>query len=345
MEKNLAKGKNASKAKKVFKIIGKILLVIIGLLIVAFVAGTIIQHNISKKNLAKYEGYYGEYYETANGRINYTVIGEGEETIVILPGLGSASPHYDFTELVDYFDDDYKVIVVEPLGYGLSDETTVDRTTDNICAEFHEVLSGIGEKEYYIVGHSIAGLYALNYCNLYEDEVLGFIGIDASLPAQLEGSDPTIQYVFTKVMHTLAVNSGLYRVMYSSLATAPAETFDNPAMKGNPIVLFKNLEQEDKALYLELVVSKTANNTVLNEMKYLKANCVQELDYTFPESIPVLYVLAQDTIDRDAKWEGYHQDLMNNEKSKVVSMEGTHYLHIYDVDTLYNIIDDWMEEL
>lgn len=340
----MEKEKKVSKGKKVFKIIRKVLLVILCLVFVAWVAGTIINHNISKKNLAKMEGYYGEYYETANGRINYSVFGDGEETMVILPGLGSNSPHFEFTELVDYLDGDYKVIVIDPLGYGLSDETTVDRTTDNICSEIHEVLAGIGEEKYYIVGHSISGLYALNYCNLYEDEVLGFVGIDASVPAQIEKGGLTLQYVFTKVMRVLMIDSGLIRVLNSGLATAPAETFDNPAMQGNPAVLFKYLEQEDKNVYLELIVSKNANNTVLNEMKFLKANCEQEIDYAFPESIPVLYVLAQDTIDRDSKWEEYHQDLMNSDKSKVVTMEGPHYLHIYDAKKLYNIITDWMED-
>lgn len=344
MTKNLSEEK-PSKLKKVIKILLCILLGIICLVIVAFLLATIINKNITKKNVAKYEGFYGEYYETANGRINYSIIGEGEETIVILPGLGSVSPYYEFTEVIDYLDDNYKVIVVEPLGYGLSDETKVDRTADNVCAEIHEVLSGIGEEKYYIMGHSIAGLYSLNYCNLYEEEVLGFIGIDASLPAQINDDDPSKQYAVTKLMRMFMVDSGLYRVVYGGLVNAPDEEFDNPAVQGNPVVAFKYLAQEDKELYSELYSSKTANNTVTNELKCLRKNCEEKMGYTFPDTIPVLYVLAQDTVDSDPNWAPHHQDLaQNNDKSEVIIMEGSHYLHICDANKLCDIVIKWLEE-
>ena len=37
----------------------------------------------------------------------------------------------------------YKVVVVEPFGYGLSDETEKERTTENIVNEIHEALQSL----------------------------------------------------------------------------------------------------------------------------------------------------------------------------------------------------------
>ena len=327
------------------KKIRKVFLIICIILIAALFIGSVINHYISKKNFAKYAGYYGTYCETEHGRINYSVTGSGKDTIVIVPGLGSASPYYEFSEVVDVLKDKYKVIVIEPLGYGLSDETKASRTTDNICAEIHEVISSIGEKEYYIMGHSISGIYALNYCNLYKDEVRGFIGIDASIPAQITEESPFAQYLSMKLTNTLLVKNGLYRVLNGELLSAPNEMFENPQYQGTPFAVFKNLNQEDRAVYLELISSRTMNATVTNEVKCLKENCEQEMEYSFPESIPVLYILAKDTIDSDLQWEKQHQDLTgNNSRSKVTVMEGSHYLHICDAKKLCENVINWLEQ-
>lgn len=63
------------------------------------------------------------------GRINTSVTGTGEETFVIMPGFGSASPVLELAPPVDDLDDQATVVVVEPFGYGWSDrQTDADRT-------------------------------------------------------------------------------------------------------------------------------------------------------------------------------------------------------------------------
>ena len=58
------------------------------------------------------------------GEVNTAVSGSGEETFVIMPGYGAASPVLEFAPLVDNLDDHATVAVVEPFGYGYSDRRT-----------------------------------------------------------------------------------------------------------------------------------------------------------------------------------------------------------------------------
>ncbi len=85
----------------------------------------------------------------------------------------------------------FTVVTIEPLGYGLSDETGEERTIENIVKELHECRKKLGYSRYFLLGHSISGVYALYYANCYRDELEGFIGIDTSVPG-MEQSIPEV---------------------------------------------------------------------------------------------------------------------------------------------------------
>ena len=85
----------------------------------------------------------------------------------------------------------FTVVTIEPLGYGLSDETGEERTIENIVKELHECIKKLGYSRYFLLGHSISGVYALYYANCYRDELEGFIGIDTSVPG-MEQSIPEV---------------------------------------------------------------------------------------------------------------------------------------------------------
>ncbi|WP_322923543.1 alpha/beta hydrolase [Paenibacillus campi] len=70
------------------------------------------------------------------------------------------------------------MVVVEPFGYGLSDVTDRLRTVDNITNEIHSALQQLTIDHYVLIGHSIAGIYGLDYVNKYAQEVIAFAGIE-----------------------------------------------------------------------------------------------------------------------------------------------------------------------
>ncbi|MEK5325979.1 alpha/beta fold hydrolase [Aeribacillus sp. FSL M8-0254] len=61
--------------------------------------------------------------------------GDGENTIVLLSGLGTAAPVLDFEPLVNELAKNHKVVVVESFRYGWSNVTNKERTVENIVEE------------------------------------------------------------------------------------------------------------------------------------------------------------------------------------------------------------------
>ena len=168
--------------KKLLKIFCYILLLIISILI--FIC---IWHNISniftKKNIVipgdRIEIYDGEY-------IHSVKMGEGEYTIVFLPGMGTASPYYDYYKLATEVSKNNQVIVFEPFGYGFSDNTNKERSPDNYELELSKVL------DYYkitdniiLLGHSYSGISNFNYAKKHE-EVKGIVCLDCTTAYQIE---------------------------------------------------------------------------------------------------------------------------------------------------------------
>lgn len=131
---------------------------------------------------------YGQLVSVNGKKMNITIQGKGTETIVLLPGFGTAAPTLDFKPLIDELAPYYKIVSVEPFGYGLSEDTAKERSTENIVSEIHEALQELKIDRYMLMGHSIAGIYGLDYVNKYRNEVTGFVGIDSSVPTQ-DGMD------------------------------------------------------------------------------------------------------------------------------------------------------------
>ena len=91
-----------------------------------------------------------------------SVLGEGENTIVILPGSGCVGSTILYRPLAKKLAENNSVIIVEYFGYGFSDDTDKERTTKNIVEETRLALKQVCSKEQYILmPHSMSGVYSL----------------------------------------------------------------------------------------------------------------------------------------------------------------------------------------
>lgn len=132
---------------------------------------------------------YGKLVTVGGRKMNIYQIGKGKQTLVFIPGQGEPAPKASFTNLAKQLKNKYRLVFVEPLGSGLSDDTPKLRTSKNIVSEIHEALQKAGiKKGYFLAGHSIGGIYGLQYVKTYGSDVKGFIGIDSSTPG-MEGGD------------------------------------------------------------------------------------------------------------------------------------------------------------
>ena len=266
--------------------------------------------------------------------MNYTFYDSpSEEVAVVLPGFGSFSVHYEFDAFRQKIADKYKVILFEPLGYGLSDKTDRPRTSENICNELHEVMTKLGYDRYTLISHSISGIYMLKYANMFEDEVVSCIGIDSSVPDQMnfgpEEAKPDNVVKFYKRIRPL-ITTGIYRVMTES-------SFDSDVLTNIPTIT----DEDDKKKALALSCIDQLNDTQLDEMVQAKANMSELLDKTFPESVPVLFLLSKTNCETLPEWKPAHEKLMSAPGSLTIQIEGGHYLHYTSLDDITDQILSW----
>lgn len=323
--------------KKTRRIVRKILKFFGILLLIILVAVVIlaIRHHIKCKSDRKiFADAYGEYFTTSGGeRINYTFYDSSSDDVaVVLPGYGCSTAHYEFDTFADRLKDDYKIIIVEPLGVGLSDGTSRKRTVENYCEELHELMQYLDYDKYTIIGHSIAGLYSLYYANQYTDEVEAFIGIDASLPHQSDDAPwiakPKNTRILYKIIRVAFVKTGIERLL--------TELSFDKTMEQIP-----TLTEDDRDKALALYCTASLTDTQMNEMDELSDNMEKCYDMKFPEEVPVLYVLASANDESMPSWEQIHKDVITNPQSKVTVIKGEHYLHFTNLDGLIDEIQKW----
>jgi len=122
---------------------------------------------------------------TVNGRnMHVFTKGEGKDTYVFLSGSGTPYPTTDFKPLWSLLAEDSKIAVVEKAGYGWSDiSDNAPRDIDTLLQETREALHQAEiPPPYILVPHSLSGLEALYWAQMYSDEVRAIIGLDSTFP-------------------------------------------------------------------------------------------------------------------------------------------------------------------
>ena len=286
-------------------------------ILAAFVIWVIFSNIMTAYEQKKYQPI-GEVVEVDGRNMHIYTKGEGADTIVLLSGLGTAAPTLDFNPLINEMSKNNKVVVVEPFGYGWSDITKKERTVENIVEEIRVALKKSNiQGPYILMPHSISGIYSMYFANTYPEEVKGIIGIDPTLPQALEyfGEDaPTMPNYLRYLAPTGIARLGLYINPESFLPIADDGTYS------------------EKNLTMTKAISawKGYNKNVVAEANEIKDNIDKTVDMKFPPNIPVLFFATKEekvTEDGKNNVSFYKTQLTNNPDSKVVVLQGHHYLH------------------
>ncbi|GAA1585462.1 alpha/beta fold hydrolase [Leucobacter aridicollis] len=288
----------------------KITLTLIGAIVAipALALGTtaIVNAVATKSELQAIEPY-GELVPVAGRHMNVVDTGSGDETVVLLPGLGTAAPALDFQPLITELRATHRVIAVEPFGTGLSDQTDTPRTAANIAEEVHEALQQLDVDRYVLMGHSIAGIYALEYSARYPAELVAFVGIDSSVPGQPGSADevPTDGLATLNRLGILRVLSALSGDLYT----------------GTPF------DDETKQQMSLLSTRNATAPTILDEMKRAPENFTALRNAAFPAALPVLLFVATDDTDVPGWIELHDRQAETVDHGETRLFTGGHYLH------------------
>lgn len=224
------------------------------------------------------------------------------------------APALEYRALAGFLGQRYQVLVIEEFGYGLSDAASSERTVEQITEELHQVIGQFGHETYSLMVHSIGGIYALYYADRYPEEVRHVIGIDPAVPKQNDVFD--FQRINVLGAH---LTRGMRACGLLSWTVRDPKKF-MPPVKGMQWT-FEEVES-----YRRLSLEKSANDTVLDEMRHIRRNSKVTHDMTF--SVPVLCFLASQSAKQLKNWEGLHQEIMKEQQfSKILFLEGSHFLH------------------
>lgn len=285
-------------------------LIVIGSLVAIPVVGlgttSIINAVASNSELAHLPSY-GELVSVDGKNMNVVDRGDGPETVVLLTGFATAAPGLDFEPLIAQLETDYRVIVVEPFGYGLSDVAGTPRTTANIVSEVHAALAVLGVDRYVLMGHSIAGIYALDYIDAYPTEVTAFVGIDTSVPGQPD-TDDVLPIDDLRALKDL----GLLRALQGG---TPSEYEGLTAYS-----------DEAKQQLVAMTTRNSYNADIASEATNTPTNFANALGHTFPADLPVLFFVLDD--GANPGWVALHEEQVAQlSNAEMVLLDGGHYLH------------------
>ncbi|KOR90831.1 alpha/beta hydrolase [Paenibacillus solani] len=317
--------KSTSVTKKVLILLLKAIAVL-AILGVVFIATVFIVDKVATKSEQGKIHSYGQLVPVDGKRMNAVIQGTGEETIVLLPGFGTAAPALDFKPLIDELSPFYKVVVIEPFGYGLSDTTDKERTTENIVSEIHEAVQSLQIDRYILMAHSISGLYGLEYVNKYENEVSAFVGLDSSVPtlSEQEVSSSTLGIL------SLIKKSGFTR-LYAKLGDDPyAELpYDEEAKEQMRMLGLKNM----------------LNPSQLNEIKWMPSNFKGAEQLSFPNKLPVVFFIQANHPVTDRWLPEHEKQAKDSVYGKVITLEADHYLYRTEAKEIVEKFRAYMEEI
>lgn len=297
----------------------------IAIAIVLFLAIVYIVNVICNQSESKRLEPYGQHVSVDGKNMNVLIQGAGEETVVLLPGLATAAPALDFKPLIEELSPFYKVVVVEPFGYGLSDLTEKERTTENIVREIHDALQGLNIERYILMGHSISGVYGLNYVNKYENEVIAFVGLDSSVPTLTEKIGSS-QLEMVKWLKKLGLSRLVMKLGTDPLAALP---YDDGTKEQMRILMHKNI----------------FNPNIINEVEHMYSNFKAAESVSFPKNLPLIFFIQANHPVTD-RWVPEHEaQVKNSVHGKVMLFEADHYIHRTKAKEIVENFREFMKEV
>jgi len=282
---------------------------------------------------------YGKKVSINGHSMNVEIFGEANSiSIILLPGLAQPSPIIDFKPLAEALSEKYKVVVIEPFGYGLSDVIDEERTIENIISEIYMAIKNLGIEKYYLMAHSMSGLYCVHLANQHPEEILGFIGIDTTVPGFEEGNKVLLNVTQSDIIsYALLGLKGFDTIGITSLI----ERFNAELL----MQIDKNYKYSDEELEaLKVIILKRAHNkTIYNEARAVKENLIKSRDMKFPETVPVLNLISSDNVKNILSWEKIHHDVISETtRSKVITLEGSHLLYHDNKEGILKEVKAWI---
>lgn len=319
---------------KLLKVTGFVLLAICCLVLV-MLTGSTINHRCQLRKEANAYPAPGKLVEV-NGR-NLHVYGEGQgaTTLVFMAGGGTSNPTLDFKPLWQRLTDRYRIVVIEKSGYGWSDMSSNPRDLETMLTETREALRLAGEIEpYVLVPHSMSGLEAIYWAQVYPNEIKAIIGLDPTVPEIFEHQTEVPSKGQLTMMYYVS-RMGISRFMPE---TDLETTF--------PVLATGDLSQQDRDQFVAMFYRSSYTKDMLNEIDSLPANSKLVAANEVPVSTPMCFFLSNGEGIPYDNWQSVLINYVSQlEVGKHIILDTGHYVHHEMSDVIAGEIRAFLEEV
>ena len=290
--------KSNRKIGVIYDTIKGIVIVLLLFFLILFFGSSIIHNLLRVVELSnEYDGKYKNLQTAGDGMINVYSEGKGERTIVILPEFGVFNPVMQYKSFADVLSSSYRVVTVEPMGYGFGLSTKTARTNQNIIKELREGLKKAKiNGPYILLTFSNSSIYADYYAREYPEEVMGIISINPMFPEELDNENFKDNYLPNLIsnvkFYSVASFSGVFRWM----SYIKPSKFNIDLMKENDSYGDKELE-----VYRYLLANKFLTSTQRKEIDKLQKNMEAIKDYKYANDLTTLQIFTSDYVEETSK--------------------------------------------
>ena len=276
----------------------------------------------------------GEVVSVNDKNIHVYIEGDGEDTLVFMAGHGTSSPMYDFKPLWSEFKDDYKIAVVEKSGYGFSDISGDERDIDTLLEETRQALDKAGlSAPYVLMAHSMSGLEAIRWAQLYPTEIKAIIGLDPAVPEAYDLIELPSNAQLG--MMRLITGVGFSRLM-------PKEDLE----KTLPLLSSDVLSNEEKTQYQSLFYKRSLTKDMVNEAKAIRSNVETVSEAALPTSTPMHFFISSEQDELLPGWQTALTDFLSNlDNHGHTVLETGHYVHHEKSETIAAEIRTFLDAL
>lgn len=272
---------------------------------------------------------YGAMVDVNGQKMHVYSMGEGDITIVLLPGFGVPLPCADFAPLMRELSKEYTIVCLEYFGVGFSDETKVPRTNENYTREIRTALNLSGYRApYVLMPHSGSGIYSEYYAANYPDEVSAIIMLDTTSSAKTEPRIPMFVLKLSKVLQAIGISRIFNTLVVSSVLSINKKNG------------YTQKEIDDYTKFM----NHLNNDTIIDQIYRFNENIREVINLVFPSEVPVLKLVASGTIKQVG--EKYHSEHINRlgENAQWITIKGTHFIYHGNVAAVRDATERFLQD-
>jgi hypothetical protein len=104
--------------------------------------------------------------------------------------------------------------------------------------------------------------------------------------------------------------------------------------------------KKDAIFLRKLYLNYWFNASQMNELKFYPQNSEKARNMKFSEAVPVLFFLSNETGALLPEWYNLHNEIIGNKnQSRIITLDGTHYLHYQFSKEIASAFDEWINSL